>query len=109
LTAQEISKCWDHGVATFQGCFGPNNEIRRFIDKIDKEFKNILGENSEAYKVIHALKDNVLAPGPNHEVVKFLNNGLNDIKNGPGPNNEIVKLATGVGGIVGEIGKALGF
>jgi hypothetical protein len=31
LTGREISKCWDRGIAVEGGCFGPNNEIRKFF------------------------------------------------------------------------------
>jgi hypothetical protein len=44
--------------------------------------------------------------------VKFLNNGLGDIKNGPGPNNEFVKagsaVSNGLEGVGNTIGEALG-
>jgi tetratricopeptide (TPR) repeat protein len=108
LTARELAKCWDEGIATQEGCFGPNNEIRKFFDGIDSKVKQILGENSEGYKIFHLLKENSLTPGPNHEIVKFLNNGLSDIKHGAGPNNEFVKMGKALGGAIGSVGKALG-
>jgi len=76
---------------------------------VDEQLKNILGENSDLYKAFRLYKQNVLTPGPNHELVKAFNNALNDVKEGPGPNNEIVKAANALGGAIGGIGNALGF
>ena len=109
LTAREIEKCWDGGIATPEGCFGPNNEIRKFYNSVDEKMKEIFGENNEGYKIMHRLKENDLTPGPNHEAVKFINNGLNDINNGPGPNNEFVKAGNAISDGVNSIGRVLGF
>jgi hypothetical protein len=109
LLARELDKCWNGGIATSDGCFGPNNEYVKLINNIDNEARRIMGQNSEAYKAWKLWQNNVLTPGPNHEVVKFLNNGIRDIREGPGPNNEIVKLGNSVGGAIQSVGKVLGF
>jgi hypothetical protein len=108
LFQSELDKCWKHGIATDEGCFGPNNEYRRFLGRIDDQMKHAFGENSVAYQTYKLLQDNVLAPGPNHEVIKFVNNSINDIQNGPGPNNEFVKAANGVAGVAKSVGKLIG-
>jgi hypothetical protein len=36
-------------------------------------------------------------PRPNHEVIRFVNNGLKDFQRGPGENNEFVKAGRGFG------------
>jgi hypothetical protein len=71
--------------------------------------KEIFGENNTGYIIMHRLKENDLTPGPNHEAVRFLNNGLSDIKNGPGPNNEFVKAGNAVSDAISSVGSALGF
>lgn len=91
LLAREIDKCWKHGIATQDGCFGPNNDLRKFADGIDERMKKTLGKNSEVYKAYKLYKDVVLLPGANHEGVKAFNTVLNDIQNGPGENNDIIK------------------
>ena len=92
LMAREIGKCWQHGVATDDGCFGPNNEYVKLVHNLDNEAKNAFGENSVAYQAYHWYNNNVMAPGPNHEVVKAFNTVLNDVTNGPGPNNDVIKF-----------------
>ncbi|MFK8399875.1 hypothetical protein M2D07_015310 [Pseudomonas sp. BGr12] len=91
LLAREIDKCWQHGIATEDGCFGPNNDLRKFADGIDDRMRTALGENSEVYKAYKLYKDNVLLPGPTNDGVKALNTALNDLQHGPGENNDIVK------------------
>jgi hypothetical protein len=54
-------------------------------------------------------QNNVLAPGPNHEVIRFVNNGLKDFQHGPGGNNEFVKAGRALDRGVRSVGKALGF
>ena len=108
LSAKELEKCWAHGIATDQGCFGPNNSIRKFYDSINDEMKKILGANSEAYKMYELYHNNVLAPGPNHEVVKALNTALNDIKHGPGPNNDVVKVVNKAKNAINSVTKSIG-
>ncbi|WP_156629663.1 hypothetical protein [Methylobacterium sp. Leaf85] len=109
LLERELTKCWEHGIATNQGCFGPNNEYRRFLRSVDDQMRRSLGENSVAYHAYEFWQNNVLAPGPNHEVIRHINNGLNDLRNGPGPNNEAVKAGRALEGGVRSIGKVLGF
>ena len=91
LLAREIGKCWKYGVATEKGCFGPNNDLRKFADSIDGQMKTTLGENSEVYKAYKLYKDNVLLPGPTHDGVKAFNTALHDIQYGPSASNDIVK------------------
>lgn len=96
LAAAEIGKCWQHGVGTAEGCYGPNNSIRKFFDGVDAELRSALGSNNALYQAYNAYHRNVLSPGRNHEFVKLINAGVNDLRNGPGPNNEIRKAATAV-------------
>ena len=107
LTARELEKCWQYGIATDQGCFGPNNELRKFSQQIDDQARRAFGDNSVAYQAFSFWQNNVVMPGPNHEFVKFLNNGLNDIQHGPGPNNEIVKFGNAVGDGLNSIGQTV--
>ncbi|HEY3622310.1 MAG TPA: hypothetical protein VGL12_07920, partial [Roseiarcus sp.] len=104
LFEREITKCWEHGIATEGGCFGKNNEYRKFYDGIDKTVKDAFGENGEGYKLFHWYKETFLTPGQNHEFVKFINHGLNDIKEGPGPNNEFVKASNAVNDALRSVG-----
>lgn len=108
LMTREISKCWSGGIGTSNGCFGPNNEFRRWADQMNQYVQRTFGPNSVAAQVYGAWHNNVLAPGPNHEVVRFLNNGLRDIQNGPGPNNEFVRLGSQMEGGVRSVAKRFG-
>lgn len=92
LMAREIGKCLQHGIATDQGCFGPNNEYVKTVRGLDEAAKHAFGENSVVYQAYHWYSNNVMAPGPNHEVVKAVNTVLHDVTNGPGPNNDIIRL-----------------
>ncbi|WP_165392227.1 hypothetical protein [Pseudomonas tructae] len=103
LLARELDKCWEHGVATNDGCFGPNNDIRKFVDQIDGSMRTALGENSEVYKAYKLYKDNVLLPGPNHEVVKAFNTALGDVRNGMGENNDLVKAGKAIGSVLPSV------
>jgi hypothetical protein len=96
LGQRELAKCWQNGVGTDQGCYGPNNSIRKFFDGVDSQLRTMLGSNNDLYKVYNAYHKNVLSPGPNHEFVKLVNSGINDLRSGPGKNNEIRKAATAV-------------
>jgi hypothetical protein len=93
LAERELSKCWQNGVGTDKGCYGPNNSVRKFFDDTDRELRQLLGSNNDLYKAYNAYHKNVLSPGPNHELVKLVNAGINDLRNGPGPNNDIVKAS----------------
>jgi hypothetical protein len=90
LTARELTKCWKHGIATSDGCYGPNNELRRLVNSLDDGARNLFGQNSAVYQAYHWYNNNVLMPGPNHEVVRAFNTVLHDVTQGPGPNNDIV-------------------
>jgi hypothetical protein len=109
LLTRELDKCWQNGIGTANGCFGPNNEYVRFINGIDDQARNLMGENSEAYRAWKFWQNNVLTPGPNHEVIRFLNNGISDLRDGPGPNNEIVRFGNALGDAVQSVGSILGF
>lgn len=91
LTAREIDKCWRNGIATPGGCFGPNNELRRAANTYTNFICNTTGRSSAICDAHILWRDNVLAPGQNHEVVRVINNAIHDLQNGPGENNEIVK------------------
>jgi tetratricopeptide (TPR) repeat protein len=108
LTARELGKCWDHGIAVQGGCFGSNNEIQKFWNGLDGRIRDAFGANGEGYKLFHELNNDVLSPGANNEFVKFVNNGLSDVKNGPGPNNEFVKAGKAISDGVKSIGKIFG-
>jgi hypothetical protein len=107
LTAREIEKCWQNGIGTDQGCFGPNNELRKFSQQLDDQARRAFGDQSVAYQAFSFWQNNIAMPGPNHEFVKFLNNGLNDIQHGPGPNNEIIKFSNQVGDALNSLGQAV--
>lgn len=108
LATREINKCWENGIATDKGCFGPNNEIRKFWNGVDGTLRTAIGENNELYKAFVLYKDNVIAPGPNHEFVRAANTVINDVRNGPGPNNDIVKAGRAIGGGLQSVGNAVG-
>jgi hypothetical protein len=108
LTAREIDKCWKYGVATDEGCFGPNNEIRKYWNSVDGTLKHAFGENSEAYKAFTFYKNNVAAPGPGHEVVRAANTVIRDLREGPGPGNDVVQAATAISGGVQSVANAVG-
>lgn len=109
LTARELEKCWENGIATDDGCFGPNNELRRGAQAIRDGICDATGENSAVCDVYSVWHNNVLSPGPNHEVVKHLNNAISDLRDGPGENNEIVKAGKAVEDVFQSVGSALGF
>lgn len=107
LMTRELDKCMSGGIATENGCFGPNNEFRKYLTAADVPVRNALGESSEAYKAYQFWKNNVLAPTENHEVVKAFNTGLRDLQNGPSQSNDIVKGVEAVGGAVQSVGTAI--
>lgn len=108
LTARELGKCWDHGIGTDEGCFGPNNDLRRAAEDVRDGVCNAIGSNSVACQAYGFWHDNVLMPGPNHEAVKIINNGMKDIQEGPGEGNEFVKAGKAVEGVFQSVGSALG-
>lgn len=108
LLTRELDKCLEHGIGTDKGCFGPNNDLRKFYDTADNEVRKAFGVNSVAYQSFRLMKNNVLMPGPNHEFVRAFNTGLNDVKNGPGPNNDAVKAAQKLESGFKSVGNALG-
>jgi tetratricopeptide (TPR) repeat protein len=108
LLARELDKCWQNGVATENGCFGPNNEYRKLLRIYDGLLRQAFGDQSAVYQAYKLWQDNVLAPGRNHEFVKAFNNGLHDIQNGPGPNNEYVKAGKALAEGIQSVGKAFG-
>lgn len=119
LLAREIDKCWQGGIGTDQGCFGPNNENRRFWNSVDGVFRQAVGQNNDLYRAFNLYKDNVLAPTASHDFVRAANTVLKDVRHGPGRNNDLVKLGgvltTGAGlqsvaeGVGGRLSSALGF
>lgn len=109
LFEREINKCWSGGILTDNGCFGPNNEYRRFWRGVDDRMRQALGPNSEAYKAFKLLNNNVLSPGANGEVVKAVNVAIKDLRNGAGPNNEFNRLGRELNNGLVSIGKRLGF
>ncbi|MCJ2043974.1 MULTISPECIES: hypothetical protein [unclassified Methylobacterium] len=109
LMQREIDKCFQHGIGTDQGCFGPNNEYRKFLRGVDGQVRTAFGDHSVAYQAYSLWQNNVLAPGPNHEVIKIVNNGIKDLREGPGPNNEIVKAGNAVSKGLKSIGKVFKF
>ena len=103
LLKRELTKCWEYGIATEQGCYGPNNEIRKCWDELDSQARVAMGANSEGYKAFAFMKNNVFAPGPNHEFVRHFNNALNDVQHGPGPNNDIVRFGQSLGNTLSSV------
>jgi hypothetical protein len=108
LLSRELDKCLSGGLFTEKGCFGPNNDYRKFLDTVDGRFRQGFGQNSEAYKAFSLWKNNVLAPGHNHDVVRHLNNSLNDLRDGPGPNNDIVRAGQSLEAGVRSVGSFFG-
>uniref|UniRef100_A0A9E7ZRT0 Uncharacterized protein n=1 Tax=Bosea sp. NBC_00436 TaxID=2969620 RepID=A0A9E7ZRT0_9HYPH len=105
LFDREIKKCLRHGIATNNGCFGPNNAYRVLLRGLNGEAKRIFGENSAAYQAWNAWEKNVLAPGQNHVVIHHFNNALKDVTEGPGPDNALVVTGNKIGEVFQSIGK----
>ncbi|WP_330109627.1 hypothetical protein [Methylophaga thalassica] len=91
LTEKELSKCLEGGFGTKDGCFGKNNFFRLHIENVRREACNAVGNDKKICGVLTYIVDNAIMPGENHEVVKYFNHGLSDIRNGPSKNNEYVK------------------
>jgi hypothetical protein len=108
LFEREVTKCWDNGIGTEAGCFGPNNEIRKYWSATDDLMRSTLGESNDIYKAFKNYKDNVLIPGPNHEFIKVVNIAQRDLKNGPGPNNDLVKASNIIGEGIQSVGETIG-
>lgn len=108
LAAREIDKCWQHGIGTEKGCFGPNNELNKFWNGVDGTLRNTLGPSSDLYRAFSLYKNNVLAPGPNHELVRAANTVLNDLRHGPGPGHDIVRAGNAISGGLQSVGSAVG-
>jgi hypothetical protein len=108
LLDRELNKCLQNGFGGPNGCYGDNNEFRKFFNGIDSVVKQATGGNSAVYQSWKFMKDNVYAPGPNHEVVKFINNGIRDIQQGPGPNNDIVKAGNALGNGMNAVAQGIG-
>jgi hypothetical protein len=109
LTARELKKCWSGGIGTPKGCFGPNNELRRAANVMRDSICDVTGTNSEICNTYGWWQDNVTMPGPNHEVVRHLNNAIGDLRDGPGEGNEAVKVVNQAEEVFQTIGSALGF
>ncbi|REG28647.1 hypothetical protein ATI61_108185 [Archangium gephyra] len=106
LAQRELDKCWQGGVGTKDGCYGPNNSLRKFFDNVDSEVRTMLGEKNALYGAYKAYHQNVLSPGRNHEFVKLLNSGINDLRNGAGPNHEVRKAGKAVEKAFHKVSKA---
>jgi hypothetical protein len=106
IAAIEVGKCWKGGIAVEGGCFGPNSEVRKLFRGLDSPARRAMGENSEAYKAFSKVED-LANPGPNSVVVKFINNGIDDMRDGPGPNNDVVKIVNGVGGGLKSVSRVI--
>lgn len=109
LLQRELDKCWQNGIGTPNGCWGPNNEYNKFWRGIDERAKRALGPNSEAYKAFRFVNQNVLAPGANHEAIKAANVVIRDLRDGVGPNNDAVRLGQELNKGLISIGKRFGF
>lgn len=108
LLEREVNKCWANGIGTETGCFGPNNELRRYVNSVDGTVKQTLGESNDLYKLFKRYKDDVLAPGPTHDFIKAINTAQRDLKHGPGENNDLVKVSNAVGGMAQSVGETVG-
>ncbi len=113
LLSRELDKCWDHGIGTDDGCFGPNNDIRKFLESADDVIRNAAGEHSVVYQAYSTLTKDVLDSDASRDVVKILNDGLGDLKDGPGPSNTVVQVTQALsdagGGVLQSIADGLGF
>lgn len=108
LVAREIQKCWQGGIGTDSGCFGPNNEVYRYWNEVDDQLRRVLGTQNDLYRAFVLYKNNVAAPGPNHEFVRAANTVLGDIRRGGlGPNNDLVKAANTIGEGLASVGAAV--
>ena len=108
LVERELSKCWSNGIGTESGCFGPNNEIRRYWNDVDHILRQSLGESNDLYRTFVLLKNNALSPGQNHELVRAANTALGDLRRGSlGRNNDIVQAAEVIGKGVQSVSNAV--
>jgi hypothetical protein len=108
LAAREFDKCWEGGIGTDTGCYGPNNEIRKYWSTMDGVVKNAFGENSDFYKTFDFFRKNVYDPGAGHELVRAANTVLGDLKNGPGQNNDVVRAVDTINSGLSSVGSAAG-
>jgi hypothetical protein len=97
LTVAELNKC-QNGIGTDNGCFGPNNTIRKYYATAWNDLTKGPGPNNEVRKILdNAQHDLTQGPGPNNELRKAAENAQHDLTKGPGPNNEIRKAGETVG------------
>lgn len=108
LGERELEKCWAHGIATDDGCYGKGNTIRQFYDGMDDRMRTAFGSGNELYKAYHFLNENIYSPGPNNEFVKAMNNVMNDLQNGPSQSNDIVRAFNDAGDFTNSVGQAIG-
>ncbi len=103
LAAKELEKCFDKGIGS-EDCFGENNFFRQSIENIRRETCNAVGNDLAVCSALSFVVDNAIMPGKNHEIVKYFDTALFDIKNGPGPNNEFRKAGKIIEDIVNNPG-----
>ena len=109
LMAREIDKCWNGGIGTQQGCFGPNKEIYKYWNSMDGALRQALGPSNDLYKTFVFFKNNLFVPSASHDLVRAANTAMNDLRNGPGPNNDVVKAVNVVVQGLQSIGSVFGF
>ncbi len=107
LLERELDKCLQYGIATDQGCLGPNNTIRQYWNSVDDIVKRGVGDNSVAYQAFRVMKD-AHVPGRGNEFVKAFNTAQNDLRNGPGRGNDGYRAIEAVGGALQSAGDTVG-
>jgi hypothetical protein len=108
LTKRELEKCWQHGIATEDGCYGPNNEFRKFWNNVDDRLRDAVGSGSPVYQAFDLYKNHVLMPDQHHMLVQAANNMINNMRNVPTVSIDAVQLANTLGQGVQSIGNSIG-
>jgi hypothetical protein len=103
LAGRELAKCWEGGVGTDNGCFGPNNELRKGAVLLNDTARNAFGENSVVYQFVNTYSNSPLYPLSQGNL-NALNNMVNDMQNGPGPNNDAVRFVNQAGDFFNSVG-----
>jgi hypothetical protein len=106
LAARELAKCWQGGIGTDNGCFGPNNELIKGGTFLNDAARNAFGQNSVVYQVVNTYTNSPLNPLSQGNL-NNLNNVWNDFQNGPGPNNDAVKFVNQAGDFFNSVGSSV--
>ena len=81
LTANELDKCFTHGVGGPDGCFGPNNTIVQFLEGVGVNLSTHLSPNNDLVRTFNnAVSDLTRGPGRNHEATRVLRDVSNELE-----------------------------